>query len=249
MNNVYLYEGGYFSFLSLVVELLKRRIIPDDIKEESSYQKTLLDNEIQIKSKNEKENIEQIKKVLSREVSYYIYQVYLSNEEKKEIIIYRFLIYYLKYHNKVFSMRRIEEVNKIIIIAKRVGREAHKLKGFLRFQKMKNNFYYGEISPDNNIIGILSNHFKKRLKEDYWIIKDKNRKIYAIYDKKDVYYLTDYEVVSLNLEKEREELEVEDLWKTFHKTVAIRERENRRCQQNFMPKKYWKNMLEMEKEL
>ena len=35
----------------------------------------------------------------------------------------------------------------------------------------------------------------------------------------------------------------------FHKTIGIKERENRRCQQNFMPKKYWKNMLEMENEI
>ena len=111
---------------------------------------------------------------------------------------------------------------------------------------MKNNFYYGEISPTNNIIGILANHFSKRLKEDNWIIKDTGRGIYAIYDKKKVIYLTDQEIVELDLETSENERLIEDLWKTFHKTVAIKARENKRCQQNFMPKKYWKNMLEME---
>ena len=41
---------------------------------------------------------------------------------------------------------------------------------------------------------------------------------------------------------------MEELWKSFFKTIAIKERVNKKCQQNFMPKKYWKNILEMEDE-
>ena len=246
MNNIYIYDGGFISYISLVVELLKRNIIPDDIKLVDSYQNSLFDNEIYIKIESEKDNIELIKKKLSKEALYCIYNVFLSNNKNKEMIIYDFLINYFKYKNKVFGMIRINSVNESIKISKYVREEAHKLKGFLRFKKMKNNFYYGEISPTNNVIGILANHFSKRLKEENWIIKDTDRGIYAIYDKKKVIYLTKDEVISLNLESSDSEELIEDLWKTFHKTVAIPSRENKRCQQNFMPKKYWKNMLEME---
>ena len=249
MNNIYIYDGGFISFISLVVELLKRKIIPDDIKLADSYEIGLFDKEVFLEVESEKQNIELIKKKLSKEALYCIYNVFLSNNKNKEMIIYDFLINYFKYNNKVFGMIRIASVNESIKISKYVREETHKLKGFLRFKKMKNNFYYGEISPTNNVIGFLSNHFRKRLKEDCWIIKDTNRGIYAIYDKKKVIYLTNNEVISLNLESSDSEKLIEDLWKTFHKTVAIASRENRRCQQNFMPKKYWKNMLEMEDEI
>ena len=249
MNNIYIYDGGFISFISLVVELFKRKIIPDDIKLADPYEIGLFDKEVFLKVESEKQNIELIKKKLSKEALYCIYNVFLSNNKNKEMIIYDFLINYFKYKNKVFGMIRIASVNESIKISKYVREETHKLKGFLRFKKMKNNFYYGEISPTNNVIGFLSNHFRKRLKEDYWIIKDTNRGIYAIYDKEKVIYLTKDEVISLNLESSDSEELIEDLWKTFHKTVAIASRENRRCQQNFMPKKYWKNMLEMESEL
>jgi len=249
MNNIYIYDGGFISFISLVVELLKRKIIPDDIKLADSYEIGLFDKEVFLEVESEKQNIELIKKKLSKEALYCIYNVFLSNNKNKEMIIYDFLINYFKYKNKVFGMIRIDSVNESIKISKYVREETHKLKGFLRFKKMKNNFYYGEISPTNNVIGFLSNHFRKRLKEDCWIIKDTNRGIYAIYDKKKVIYLTNNEVISLNLESSDSEELIEDLWKTFHKTVAIASRENRRCQQNFMPKKYWKNMLEMENEI
>ena len=249
MNNIYIYDGGFISFISLVVELLKRKIVPDDIKLADSYEIGLFDKEVFLKVESGKQNIELIKKKLSKEALYCIYNVFLSNNKNKEMIIYDFLINYFKYNNKVFGMIRIASVNESIKISKYVREETHKLKGFLRFKKMKNNFYYGEISPTNNVIGFLSNHFRKRLKEDCWIIKDTNRGIYAIYDKKKVIYLTNDEVISLNLESSDSEELIEDLWKTFHKTVAIASRENRRCQQNFMPKKYWKNMLEMEDEI
>lgn len=249
MNNIYIYDGGFISFISLVVELFKRKIVPDDIKLADSYEIGLFDKEVFLEVESGKQNIELIKKKLSKEALYCIYNVFLSNNKNKEMIIYDFLINYFKYKNKVFGMIRITSVNESIKISKYVREETHKLKGFLRFKKMKNNFYYGEISPTNNVIGFLSNHFRKRLKEDCWIIKDTNRGIYAIYDKKKVIYLTNNEVISLNLESSDSEELIEDLWKTFHKTVAIASRENRRCQQNFMPKKYWKNMLEMEDEI
>ena len=249
MNNIYIYDGGFISFIALVVELFKNKIIPDDIKLYNSYDKSLFDTEIFIKVDNEKENIKLIKTKLSKQALYGIYNVFLSNNKNKEMIIYKFLINYFKYGNKVFNMRRIDSVNELINISKYVRGEAHKLKGFLRFKKMKNNFYYAEVSPTNNVIGILSLHFSRRLKEDNWIIKDTEREIYAIYDKKNIYYLTSEEVIELNLDITEDEEFFEDLWKTFHKTIGIKERENRRCQQNFMPKRYWKNMLEMEDKL
>ena len=249
MNNIYIYDGGFISFIALVVELFKNKIIPDDIKLYNSYDKSLFDTEIFIKVDNEKENIKLIKTKLSKQALYGIYNVFLSSNKNKEMIIYKFLINYFKYGNKVFNMRRIDSVNELINISKYVRGEAHKLKGFLRFKKMKNNFYYAEVSPINNVIGILSLHFSRRLKEDNWIIKDTEREIYAIYDKKNIYYLTSEEVIELNLDITEDEEFFEDLWKTFHKTIGIKERENRRCQQNFMPKRYWKNMLEMEDEL
>lgn len=248
MNNIYIYDGGFISFIALIVELFKNKIVPSDIKLINSYDKGLFDNEIFIRVDNEEENIYLLKTKISKQALYGIYNVFLSDNSNKEMIIYKFLINYFKYGNKVFNMRRIDSVNELINISKYVRGEAHKLKGFLRFSKMKNNFYYAKFESNNNVIGILATHFSKRLKEDNFIIHDTKREIYAIYDKKKIIYLTNEEIIDLNLEKDDEDL-IEDLWKTFYKTIGIKERENKRCRQNFMPKKYWKNMLEMENEI
>ena len=70
-----------------------------------------------------------------------------------------------------------------------------------------------------------------------------------VYIKKHIFYVSGEKFTYLENEKIQTEEEFEELWKTFHKTIAIQERTNKKCQQNFMPKKYWKNMLEMENEL
>ena len=40
-----------------------------------------------------------------------------------------------------------------------------------------------------------------------------------------------------------------DLWKSFFNSIGIKERNNYKVQRNFMPKKYWKYITEMEDNL
>ena len=245
MNNIYIYDGT-FSNLLATIEVLLISNEPINIKSKLNYQPNLLDKPVYLEIDNEKEKVISLKKKLTEEIINTIYYAYLSDSQDKENIIYSFIKSSLIYRNKIFYMRNIDVVNKIEKMTKYVSREAHKLKGFLRFKEMKNNFYYAKIEPTNNVISILANHFKNRLSNENWIIKDNKRKIYAIYDKSKIIYLTQKEIIKLNLDLDKNEESIEELWKTFFKTVAIKERNNPKVQRNFMPKKYWKNMLEME---
>lgn len=245
MNNVYLYDNSFESLLHLISKLILLKNNPDNIKNKISYEPNLIDNIIDLELKDISE-LDIFLNNFSLEIIHTIYYVYLSENENKELIIYYFLKNALKYHNEIYLHRNLKCVNMAINISNYVGREAHKLKGFLRFKLLKNNFYYAEINPTNNVIEILANHFKKRLKGEYWLIKDKLRNIYALYDKNKIYYLSDKEIVNLNLELNNEEEKFEDLWKNFFETIAIKERQNLKVQRNFMPKKYWNYILEME---
>ena len=173
------------------------------------------------------------------------YYVFLSSEDNKELAIYNFIKDALVYKNQVYYRRNLDSVNDVIKFSHKVSSELHHMKGFLRFKKMK-NFYYAEMSPTNNIIWLLPNHFRERLKNESWIIKDTAREIYALYDTKKVIFLKKDDICKLDLHYDVEELLFEDLWKTFFKTIAIKERENKKCQMNHLPKKFWKNMIEME---
>lgn len=249
MNNIYIYDGHYSSFLALLSQIIYLKKIPYSIRSENEYVPSLFDETIYLKIDNKKEKIEHFINLFDKKIMKYVYYVFLSNTDNKEIVIYYFLKNALVYKKNIFSYRKLNCVNDVIKISHYVSNEVHKLKGFLRFKKMSNNFYYATISPTNNIIGLLSEHFKNRLSGEYWIIKDTKRNIYSLYDTKSIKYLNEIDIVKLNLDISSEELLMEDLWKTFFNTISIKERTNLKCQMNFMPKKYWNNIIEMEDKL
>lgn len=241
MNNIYLYDGSFDSLINLIYTLIDNNIIPNDIK--TDEYNNLIDNFIYLKDLKEYEN------TLSNELMYIIYKVYLSNDERKELILFYFIKNALIYKNKILDYKYLNCVLHVLRINKNVSSEAHKLKGFLRFKELKNNVFYAEMSPKNNVIFLLAEHFKKRLSNEYFLIKDTGRNIYAFYDKTNIMYLNDEDIKELNLNINDNELEIESLWKSFFNTIGIKERKNYKTQRNFMPKRYWKYMIEMEDKL
>jgi probable DNA metabolism protein len=241
MNNIYLYDGSFDSLINLIYTLIDNNIIPNDIKNDEYN--NLIDNFIYLK------DLKEYKNTLSNELMYIIYKVYLSNDERKELILYYFIKNALIYKDKILDYKYLNCVLHVLRINKNVSSEAHKLKGFLRFKELKNNVFYAEMSPKNNVIFLLAEHFKKRLSNEYFLIKDTGRNIYAFYDKTNIMYLNDEDIKDLNLNINDNELEIESLWKSFFNTIGIKERKNYKTQRNFMPKRYWKYMIEMEDKL
>ena len=242
-NKIYLYYGTFSTLMDLITQLLAFKTKPLNICNQNNYLPSLLDETIELKLDN---NFDISKIKVTKNILKTIYYVYLSTDEHKELIIYYFLLNGLKYQDKIFTMRNLKCVNSTLKIAKYVSNENHKLKGFLRFQELENHILYAEISPTNNVLELLSIHFMKRLKNEYWIIKDVGRNMYSIYDKKKYYIIADENINLKTLGAIEKEKEVENLWVTFFNTIGIKERKNNRCQMNFMPKKYWKYIIEME---
>lgn len=242
-NKIYLYDGTFSTLMDLITQLLAFKTKPLNICNQNNYLPSLLDETIELKLDN---NFDISKIKVTKKILKTIYYVYLSTDEHKELIIYYFLLNGLKYQDKIFTMRNLKCVNSTLKIAKYVSNENHKLKGFLRFQELENHILYAEISPTNNVLELLSIHFMKRLKNEYWIIKDVGRNTYSFYDKQKYYIIADENINLKTLGAIEKEKEVENLWVTFFNTIGIKERKNTRCQMNFMPKKYWKYIIEME---
>ena len=239
-QNIYIYDN-FIDLINLIQYLIKNRIKPFNIKS-NLYIPSLFDNLIYLKlDYDTKEFI----RLIGKENFKIIYYVYLSNDENKELIMFYFALNSYIYKEKVIYKRNLNCVNKALKIFNYVKRENHRFKGFTRFKELKNNIWYAEINPDNNIIEILSLHFKKRLKNEIWIIKDINRKIISLYNKKEYIILNEEEYQLIGLEFSYNELEIEKLWKSFYHTIGIKERKNNRCRLNLMPKKYWPYIVEV----
>lgn len=248
MKNVYFYEGDFISLLSTIAYLLKNNLKVENIKDEF-YQPSLFENVINIYIPKDEKLIHQVKFSFGELALRSMYYVFLSNEENKELILYYFFRNALKYRNKIMYYRNLKCVSEVLRISGYVMHEAHKMKGFLRFKELEKGVLYAEMEPTNDILFLLSCHFVKRLKEEFWIIKDNKRKIIGIYDKNKFVIVRDEDFRLLVQNESKEEKNIEKLWKTFYQTIGIEERKNDRCRRNFMPKKYWKYITEVKEEL
>lgn len=243
LDNSYLYDGSIKGLFSAVFDCIKLKIIPRNIISENNYQDNLLDIPVYIEVNDNKYNfiLNKLKK-LSNISIYKIYTAFLSEDINKDNIIFKYIISIFKYKNEFNFMKNKENLIKINNISAKVSKEAHRMKGFLRFKEIYNNIFYAKIEPENNVIEVLAKHFKERLKNEFWIIEDMKRKVSIIYNKKN-YILVNSE--KINLDNSGEEM-YESLWKNYYKNISIKERKNLRCQMSFMPKKYWKHLIEME---
>lgn len=248
-NFIYLYDGSFDNLLSLIEYLLKNKIIPDDIQNQNSYQPNLLSNYFQYTNDLDSSLlVTKIVTTMPNTSMHHIYYTYLSNYKYKELVIFYYIMYGMKYGFQINGMRNLKCVNKVLMTSKYVGREAHRMKGFVRFKDMDEGYLMATIEPENNIIDILSSHFQKRLGNEKWVILDNKRNIISICENQE-YKIISGENFRLNeIKLSSNELFIESLWKDFFKTIGIKERKNYCCQRNFMPKKYWKYILETSEE-
>ena len=165
---------------------------------------------------------------------------FLSCDKNKDIVIVHTVYKALKQGEEILNS--LDEhafyMNKLV---KQVLNERHRYLGVLRFKEVKDGTMFSTIEPKNNVLPILLSHFINRMKREKFAIYDKKRKIIAYYDTKKVEI---FFVKSLEIEWSDEEIEYSELWKTFHKNISIKERENKKLQQSNLPKYYWKYLIE-----
>ena len=165
---------------------------------------------------------------------------FLSSDKNKDIVIVHTVYKALKQGKEILNS--LDEhafyVNKLV---KQVLNERHRYLGVLRFKGVKDGTMFSTIEPKNNVLPILLSHFINRMKREKFAIYDKKRKMIAYYDteKVEIFF-----VKSLEIEWSDEEIKYSELWKTFHKSISIKERENKKLQQSNLPKYYWKYLVE-----
>lgn len=125
-----------------------------------------------------------------------------------------------------------------------VLREAHRLKGLLRFAELADRTLYARMEPDHDILPLIAGHFKKRMASSNWVIHDVKRGRAALYFGGRL-RLAELEG-EISAPRSDAEKETAGLWRAFFNSIAIRERTNPRLQRANVPLKYRGNMPEFE---
>jgi probable DNA metabolism protein len=123
--------------------------------------------------------------------------------------------------------------------------------GLLRFSPGKGGIHIALCSPDYFTLPLLSAHFFERFGNEAWLIWDEKRGLALERRKGEEPHLfavheEEKELETLLAARTSHEDPWEALWKNYHESVSNQSRANPRLQKQFMPKRYWKYLPEME---
>lgn len=242
---VFLYDGSFEGLLTCIFDAFYKK--PDSvfIYKRDKYHPNFLEQPVIVETDMEKFQrvYSSIPKRISKHAAEIVYRAWLSDDEKAENLIYYFLKLGYKMGGKVCDYIQDPYINEIIGLNRKVGLESHRFLGLLRFQEIEEGIFYARYEPDHNITVLIAPHFAERLGDQPFIIHDKKRNICAVCDGTEL-IMTDINP-NIPADVTATEDEFASLWRTFFRTIAIKERKNLRTQANFMPRRYWKNLTEM----
>ena len=140
-------------------------------------------------------------------------------------------------------------VNRTFQLARYTANEVHRELEFIRFQELEQGILYSRIGPENYVMPFIMPHFADRLAPENFMIHDENRGVFGVHPAHKEWYLVSgiEEGTGEIQEKARysdQEQKYQEMFTLFHKTIAIRERYNRRLQQQMLPLRFQEYMVE-----
>ncbi len=239
---IYSYDGTYSGLMCCVFESVYKKEEPEDIISVEEEQTSLFTTKF-IETDEEKalRVKASIPKKIGNDAKYLVEHAFLSCAQNKEIMILQFLRLGYKHGAKITKMLTLPCVDGLGKAVLHLNNEAHLLKGFIRFSEY-DGVLMTTITPKNDVLPVIAEHFCSRFSGETFMIYDKNHKYALVYK--------DMKPIFTNIEHLEEpqadptELKYRELWRNFYNTIGIKERYNPKCRRSHMPIRYWENMTE-----
>jgi len=246
-----IYDGSFNGFLTAVFIAFEEKIEVADIQKNGQTQNGLFSESETIFT-----NVTKAKRVWngvrskSHNAISNIYFAFLSEAEGIEPMLFN----YIKKLMAASTRKQLDFSDDTVLyisqLARKVGREKHRMEAFVRFQLTKDDIYFANIEPDFDVLPLISKHFRNRYADQQWLIYDVKRN-YGIY-----YNLDNVELVSLDLSEIHHnrtkkskvfvegEYDYQELWNNYFQSTNIKSRINRKLHTQHVPKRYWKYLSE-----
>ena len=249
---IYVFDGSLEGLLCAVFEWFERKPGPVVLKTAAAYQPDAFVPSLEIY--NDQKKADRVWKGLQAKLgsdwSRRFYCTYLSELDYAFTALFEFACYIFANPpgaEKNYGNTHVLEVSQV---AKKVEREKHRMKAFIRFQHTADGIFYCGIDPDFNVLPLIMKHFKDRYADQQWIIYDIKRH-YGLY-----YDLEKVEEINISFNEQKAMLQPAEhtlsekeglyavLWKDYFKSVNIPARKNTKLHVQHVPKRYWKYLTE-----
>ena len=245
------YDGTFDGLLSCVFEVFEKKRLPQQIvKKEVPL---FFTESYSVVTDEQKANrvMTGLKKKISKSALQMLFTCWLSEENGIELLLFNYIWKSFLAEKSIelnFSDVDVLELSKIY---KKVGREAERMRQFIRFQKATDGTFFAAIEPKYNVLPMVSDHFEDRFSDQQWLIYDIKRK-YALYYNLQKIEIVHFDDPKINFQTGKLHSDLLDDgeklfqsgWKQYLHSISIKERKNLRLQQQFMPKRFWRYLTE-----
>ena len=250
MQDIHLtYDGSFEGFLSLVFDLYKNKINPQQISGKAKPAELFSSSVMKLTDLSKADRVlSGLVTKSSKNTARFIYHCFLSELDGIELK----LVHLIKLIFSGQSVRIKDFSDPIIVdlhrVKKMISREVHRMHAFVRFQETKDQMWACEINPDFNVLPLIGKHFKDRYPALEWIIIDTRRQYAIHYNQSQINYATfegestKHRITASHVTDQEHDYQA--MWKQYFKSVNIEERNNEALHIRHVPKRYWQYLIE-----
>ncbi|WP_310830970.1 TIGR03915 family putative DNA repair protein [Paenibacillus pedocola] len=239
----YTYDGSFEGLLCCVFESYEWKETPLAIHSDGDGQGLLLESKwIETDSVKAGRVLRSIPLKISPEAEELVRLGFWSNVADKEMLLLNFLYLGFTHGRKVMNMLADDTVSALNKAVQQLRREGHHYLGFVRFS------VYGPvmaavIEPRGYILPVIEDHFCDRFQNESFMIYDKTHGMALLHQpgRQAIIPLQEW----IPPEPDEAEAAYRRLWQGFYNAIGIKERKNDRLRASLMPKRYWKQLPEM----
>ncbi|MGI6219134.1 MAG: TIGR03915 family putative DNA repair protein [Bacteroidaceae bacterium] len=252
MNNVFYYDTSFEGLLCVVFEAYVQKQFPDELLPEGTPAPLFVEREFHVPTQEERSRRvwAALEKKLSPAARRGLEMVWLSGIPGTDMLLFRYIRKTLDAKTSVETDFGDPDVLRFAQLCHKVSREAMRLKQFARFQKAADGTYFAAVEPEYDVLPLVVNHFADRFSDQPWLLYDLRRNYGFYYDLHDLreVVLEDSPLLRSGRLGEAQmadgERQWQQLWKTYFKSIAIRERLNPRLHKQNMPMRFWRHLTE-----
>ena len=251
--NIFLYDKTFEGLLTSVFEAYSRRTFPDALLAEGEPLPLFCDETFTVVSDEEKAGRvwRGLQKKLSASALSCLTQCWLAEEPETASLLFRYIRKAIDASRSIETNFADPDVLEFSRMWKRVDWERIRMLQFVRFQKAADGTYFAAVEPEKNVLPLITGHFKDRFADQCWLLYDLKREYGYYYDLKEAtevrFEEKEAHLLSGLLGEElmdADEKLFQQMWKTYFKSIAIKERLNPKLHRQHMPARFWKYMPE-----
>ncbi|MEY8459899.1 TIGR03915 family putative DNA repair protein [Eggerthellaceae bacterium 24-137] len=157
-----------------------------------------------------------------------------------------------KQRGRAFSDITHPAVEQLFRIARAVSQECEHIRQFARFQHLRGegtDLWFARVNPKGSVVPLIMAHFVERMNDAPFIIYDEAHELAGVYDGGDWYLVNTSGNGDLQCALPRssaDEALYAEAWRAFYRSVSVDARYNPELRRQFMPKRFWKNLTELQ---